>query len=174
MNGVNVGTLKYRGHVLKVSDILDLGYENYWLNLKIVKKIEWKHKLSRVHTVNYLSGLVYVSKMIQLFRKEILILVHSQKCHFPMEKMYCYGSKWHFVNGNISFGSWENTSIFDKCKVSVPFKVSQTKGKKLEKKIVCNFTKCLLSFQVSLFRLSNDITSIVLFFLKKLDFYFII
>lgn len=86
MNEVNVGTLKYRGHVLKVSDILDLGYENYWLNLKIVKKIEWKHKLSRVHAVNYLLGLVYVSKMIQLFCKEILILVHTKSVTFPRKK----------------------------------------------------------------------------------------
>lgn len=38
---------------------------------------------------------------------------------------------------------------------------------KNEKKIACYFKKCLLNFQVSLFILSNDITSTVLVFKKN-------
>lgn len=39
---------------------------------------------------------------------------------------------WQYIILIHIFESWENTTNFDKCKISVPFKVSQARGEKIE------------------------------------------
>lgn len=63
------------------------------------------------------------------------MLVHRQKCCFPMEKCIVMA-----VNGTLYMAIYNlgpgKTQAFLINAVSMPFKVSQAKGKKLKKKIL--------------------------------------
>lgn len=99
------------------------------------------------------------------------MLVHRQKCCFPMEKCIVMA-----VNGTLYMAIYNlgpgKTQAFLINAVSMPFKVSQARGKKLKKKNfifknVCSTCK----FPYTGYLMISHLLS---WFFKKMDFYFII